>query len=1421
MKVTSKKRKAMSKIVAGALSLALFGGLALPSLTANAAGYDLKKSSGPDNLSYNGKFYSDYNSLEEVFQAAKELNGEIVAEGTVLMKNDGTLPLDVRHNAVSVLGVRSGDLREGVDGILYGENAPIPMAEGLRNAGFKVNPVLESWYKSLPDDQRLEMEEVGVEGHGPQFSEAVKRSIHNYNDAAIVVIQRCDFKENVDGSVALTGYTTNTGSDVDDMVNGPFAGNRPNDTLREIQDPVVGEDEKAPYGWEHAHSAQSPAENGEDEYKLANGNVEVKHELQLTSSEIDLIEYAKENFKKVVVLFNSSHTFEMYNLEHDPQINALLWFGRPGAQETGVTAVVKILSGEINPSGGHSAEYVRDFTADPTWYNSITGRQFRYGAYSEDVPGDFVYRYPDDNGKYLTIDPGSTGIGGIRGIDYEEGIYLGYKYYETYWYEISQGHTALTKDAQPTEYQQIADAWHDFNVVYPFGFGLSYTTFEFEMGGIYTDKALKTAVTGTIDGADFASSVGHPAKVKKLYIPVTVTNTGDVAGKKAVQIYVTAPYDESSAPIEKSYVKLVGFAKTDNLKPGKSQTVVVEVDVQDVASFDYNDVNKNSFKGWELEKGEYTFRAMGSSSQLRSERADEYDDASFTLSKGVTQALDNFSDNEAKPLFSDENDIDYSIRSDKFNASKDAGMTILSRSDWDNTQPAPPTVEDLTVKQEVIDRQKKVLGMNTANNFNDYFGTEKGAIDNDKQPWYVKEIPENWTQLADANDKTARPNGKAKVQLYQMAGVPLDGSIKVEGDDEFTWDDFMNQLTYAEMKGLWGSTPGAIDAIGKVRDSNTDRPLNLGQTYTWADAPLQAATWNVELIRRLGELVGEFDLQKGTTGTSGWWGPGTNTNRSQFAGRTKEYYSQDGILAGYMAAASIAGAQSKGTNVYIKHMALYDQEDMNAGTTVWVDEQTMRENYLVSFKKAIQDGHSAGAMVSCWRLGQVQLAHNYDFITGIFTTEYGWMGEWVTDHTGGQNSPAWTNPAAPTGETKYNWPSGNFNSQEILLRNSGLTIMGSGSGALKGVWDATLRNGKGGVMVDYGTEKKESVEEYYYMRMMALKGLYKAANSKLVSNGIDLSALKDQNAELTQGTAANLAAPMSADAFTGSVAVYSLTGALPAGLAFNASTGAITGTPTEIGEKTLTLNLTVDGWIKKSVNYKINVKSPWTTDFPEVKAGEEFDGSVASNITVAGGTLEYAVASGSLPEGLQLNKDTGAITGTPTTAGEYKFTIAAKYSVRQGWSSVTTTYTSEEFTLTIAGEGSAQPAEVEFRIEGGKLQYKDGETWKDVAAAAEAGKTVEKFEIKDGNLIVTYSDNTTADLGKVVGENGKDGADGAKGDKGETGATGPAGPAGPAGADGKSAEGGCGSVIGAGSAIIAAITILGAGAFVLKKKNDK
>lgn len=279
-----------------------------------------------ENMQYGGKFYTEFKTAEEAFNAAHEHNGKIVAEGTVLFKNDGTLPLDPSENAVTVLGVRSADIAEGVDGTLVEPNTVDPMASGLRAAGYKVNPVMEKFYAGL--SSREEKKEIYQE---KDFGDAVNRSIKSYNDAAVIVLQRVVGKENISPEVALTGKKS---SDAVAGKDGELAGHRDQDgAIREIQDvKKEGATEDEPYGWVHKNPALSPAEEGETKTHTINevDLVEVKHGLQLSSSEQQLIEYAKNNFKKVIITLNSSHAFEFYNLEKDEGINAIVWFGRPG-----------------------------------------------------------------------------------------------------------------------------------------------------------------------------------------------------------------------------------------------------------------------------------------------------------------------------------------------------------------------------------------------------------------------------------------------------------------------------------------------------------------------------------------------------------------------------------------------------------------------------------------------------------------------------------------------------------------------------------------------------------------------------------------------------------------------------------------------------------------------------------------------------------------------------------------------------------------------------------------------------------------------------------------------------------------------------------------------------------------------------------
>lgn len=314
------------------------------------------------------------------------------------------------------------------------------------------------------------------------------------------------------------------------------------------------------------------------------------------------------------------------------------------------------------------------------------------------------------------------GSEGYYGVDYEEGIYLGYKYYETVYTEIAEGNLTyiggtLAEVAEKNTEGAVeqANAWWNDSVTYQYGYGLSYTTFSFNAKGLFTDKACKSALGETVAASRFNSSKGSEAQVDKLYVPVEVTNTGDVAGKKTVQVYVTAPYVKGG--LEKSAVTLVGFAKTDTLKPGKSQTVVVEFNVQWIWLLGFE--RTTAPRPLVLDSGEYIVRLMEDShydytTDVES-TADAYDEERFTLSAKADLKIDDFSGNELKDLFTtDENDVSKgsavkvddlnygNVRTADMMADGTSGMTVLSRAKLVSTFPKAPTTKDLTFKESVL-----------------------------------------------------------------------------------------------------------------------------------------------------------------------------------------------------------------------------------------------------------------------------------------------------------------------------------------------------------------------------------------------------------------------------------------------------------------------------------------------------------------------------------------------------------------------------------------------------------------------------------------------------------------------------------------------------------------------------------------------
>ena len=594
------------------------------------------------------------------------------------------------------------------------------------------------------------------------------------------------------------------------------------------------------------------------------------HQLELDPSEKELLAYVENNFDKVIVLINSSEAMELGALKDDANVDAILWVGAPA---DGISAVAKVLNGTFNPSGRTVDTFARDFTKDPTFVNF----------------GGFAY---DDS------------LAGYHFVMYEEGIYVGYRYYET----------RFTDDA---EY------WN--NVAFPFGYGLSYTNF---------DWSLKSN-SGDID------------KNGEVSFTVTVKNTGNVSGKDVVQLYVSTPY--IAGQIEKSRVELIGFAKTGMIAPGEAEDVTITSPVERFASYDYNDANGDGFKGWELDPGSYLF-----SLRKNAHENSAIEPVEKKLSDGIRYETDTVTGTEITNLF---DDVSGYIK------------TYMSRDDWEGTFPTAPEGSDFTAD----DVLKAAVKWELANN------------DTDVMP------------------KTGVDNG---LQLISFQGLDYDDPA---------WDALLDQMTVDEMKLIIETagyqTAGAA-SVNKPLTMDVDGPASLNLPFSFAgtasDAwtgrtayPMEsliAATWNTDLASGMGDAVADEAL---FLGVSGWYAPAMNIHRSPFAGRNFEYYSEDGLLSGLMAASVVKAAEDKGLTTYIKHFALNDQETFRGNNLLtWVNEQAMREIYLRPFEYAVKLGGSTAVMSSFNRIGATWSGGSSALLKDLLRQEWGFRGMVLTDFFG-------------------------------------------------------------------------------------------------------------------------------------------------------------------------------------------------------------------------------------------------------------------------------------------------------------------------------------------------------------------------------------------------------------------------------------
>ena len=611
--------------------------------------------------------------------------------------------------------------------------------------------------------------------------------------------------------------------------------------------------------------------------------------LELNKDEKELLAEVHKSFDKVVVLISSANAMQMDFVDKaEYGIDAVLWYARPAG---GIGSIAKILSGAINPSGRLVDTWAADFTKNPSFVNFGTGC----------LP-DTTDKY--DGGMYYSV-------------DYEEGIYVGYRYYET------RGETD-------------GEDWYNANVVYPFGYDWTVgdaSASEIELG---------TTIT----------------------VPVTVKNTGSVAGKDVVQLYASAPY--TLGGIEKAHKVLVGFAKTKLLQPGESETVTASFDPYSAASYDYRDANSNGFSGYELEAGEYTLYVSRNAHE--SEKA-----IALNLAADVQIGTDPTTDSEVVNRYTDSEDfLDSDWQLD----------TMLSRADWEGTWPTPQTAQ----QHAGTDRLYEEIRSEEHNNPTDF--------DSEEYPWFGEEPTLTLRDL--------------------LPSAEAEGYEPVVSYDDERWEELMMGCDEEEMIALINNGAYhtlAMESVGLPATIHGDGPSGftcfmskeqVNGTCQYVSEPVMASTWNINLMNELGEAIGE----EGTIGDkatgqpySSIYASGVNIHRSPFGGRCSEYFSEDPFISGMMGAAEVQGIQSRGVLPTVKHFVANEQETHRSigGDLSWLSEQALREIYLKPFEYTVKLGETRGIMTSFNRIGTRWTGGDYRLLTEILRNEWGFNGLVICD----------------------------------------------------------------------------------------------------------------------------------------------------------------------------------------------------------------------------------------------------------------------------------------------------------------------------------------------------------------------------------------------------------------------------------------
>lgn len=688
-----------------------------------------------------------------------------------------------------------------------------------------------------------------------------------------------------------------------------------------------------------------------------------KHYLEPDSVELGIINYLNENFDNVIIVVNTNNAFECGWIENYANISAVLW--APGAGGDTCGSIADVLTGKVVPSGHLVDTFAYDAFSSPAMQNM----------------GDIE----------LLSEDGKSVVG--NGVFYDEGIYVGYKYYETRYFD------KVMEQGNPGEYD------YEKVVQYPFGYGKSYTTFEW---------------------SNFTMS--QPDDNGDITVSVKIANTGSVAARDVVQVYVNVPYTsyDKTNHIEKSAVSLVGFEKSDVIEAGGETTVTVTLNVKDFISYD--DVIAKTYI---LEAGNYYVTAATDAHQAtqnvltkygKQVGGDENFVGTYTYVYTENNGVDKTTYSKSANGTTITNQFDHAVASEITARDK-----YLTRNDWQGTFPITHGNQDA----------KKASGFSEKNGY-----TWQLKVSNDIANKLRSTDSLNPMTDAEAAKLAGEFGKEGTLELIDFRGRDFN-DVEKEGG----WDALINQMTKAEIKKIIeaaGYQTLAAASINKPRAIDYDGPSGLNEggvthapySITYPCAANIAASWDRENSRLHGYYVGEDAYTYGqytTAGNhqykgliSGWYAPAMNIHRTPFAGRNFEYYAEDGFMSGEMAIQAATACAEKGVYAYIKHFALNDQEDHRSSVATFSNEQAIREIYLKPFQTCIEERPTTKIVVQNYdattgtfvkseveipavmavmtafnRVGCTWAGGNYNLITGVLRTEWGFNGSVITDYDQG------------------------------------------------------------------------------------------------------------------------------------------------------------------------------------------------------------------------------------------------------------------------------------------------------------------------------------------------------------------------------------------------------------------------------------